>query len=320
MSQYRHDLPQLSDRVFFADGGLETTLIFHDGMDLPDIAAFTLLHSKDGRERLSRYFDDYVPTAEAHGAGFVVDTVTWRANPDWGVRQGLTHEQLDQVNRDAAKLAGEVRRRYQSASTPVVVSGVIGPRGDGYNPESLSSPDEARAYHSRQAIVFSETEVDFIAAITMTHAGEAIGIAEAARDAGMPAVISFTTETDGRLPSGQTLGAAINEVDAATGSYPAYYMINCAHPTHFEVALARGDVWVDRIRGIRANASAMSHEELDNSEELDDGDPKAFGQHYRALRDTFGHFNVLGGCCGTDHRHVAEIGKACCGHRANRAA
>lgn len=320
MSRYRQDLPQMSDRVFFTDGGLETTLVFHDGIDLPDFAAFTMLHTESRRKRLLRYFDDYALNAQAHGAGFIVDTVTWRANPDWGTRQGLSPEELDQVNRDAASLAGEVRRRYQSPGTPVVVSGIIGPRGDGYNPEFLLSPEEAHSYHSRQAKVFSDTETDFIAALTITHAGEAIGIAEAARDAGMPAAISFTTETDGRLPSGQALGAAINEVDAATDSYPAYYMINCAHPTHFEVALARGDAWVKRIRGIRANASTMSHEELDNAEVLDDGNPEAFGQHYRALRDAFGHFNVLGGCCGTDHRHVAEVGKACLSQDGNRAA
>jgi len=320
MSQYRHNLPQLSNRIFFTDGGLETTMVFHEGIDLPDFAAFTLLHTEDGRERLMRYFDDYARTAEAHGAGFIVDTVTWRANPDWGTRQGLSPEQLDQVNRDAATMAGGMRRRYQSDRTPVVISGIIGPRGDGYSPESLMSPAEAQDYHSRQARVLSETEVDFVAALTMTHSGEAIGIVEAAKDACMPVAISFTTETDGRLPSGQTLRAAIEEVDSATNGGAAYFMINCAHPTHFEDALERDEAWVKRIRGIRANASAMSHEELNNAEELDAGDPQAFGRHYRALRDSFGHFNVLGGCCGTDHRHVAEVGKACSGHTRDHAA
>jgi S-methylmethionine-dependent homocysteine/selenocysteine methylase len=140
----------------------------------------------------------------------------------------------------------------------------------------------------------------------MTYVDEAIGVTRAAQDAVIPAAISFTVETDGDLPSGQALGEAIEEVDRATDSGPAYYMINCAHPTHFDSVLDGGD-WVGRIRGLRANASTCSHAELDEAEDLDDGDPQDLGARYGELRDRLPALNVVGGCCGTDHRHIGEI-------------
>jgi homocysteine S-methyltransferase len=197
------------------------------------------------------------------------------------------------------------------------ISGNIGPRGDGYFPDQMMSGQQARDYHAFQTELFADTEADLVSAFTMTHSGEAIGIARAAKDAGMPVVISFTTETDGRLPSGETLRQAIEETDAATSGAPAYYMINCAHPTHFEGALARGESWVARIRGLRANSSMRSHAELDNSPDLDTGDPVDLGRRYASLRGALGtRFNIMGGCCGTDHRHVAAIAEACLPRRA----
>jgi S-methylmethionine-dependent homocysteine/selenocysteine methylase len=211
------------------------------------------------------------------------------------------------VNRDSIALMSELRREFESDGTPIVISGCVGPRGDGYDPGTVMSPAEAEAYHSQQIRTFAETEADQITAITMTNTNEAIGLTRAAQAAGMPVVISFTVETDGRLPTGQGLAEAIAEVDEATGSGPAYYMINCAHPTHFEEALTAGEPWIERLRGLRANASTLSHAELDAATELDDGNPAEFGAQHRALRHRFGHINVLGGCCGTDHRHVAQI-------------
>jgi S-methylmethionine-dependent homocysteine/selenocysteine methylase len=122
---------------------------------------------------------------------------------------------------------------------------------------------------------------------------------------------SFTVDTDGRLPTGQTLGDAVAEVDAATGGAPAYYMINCAHPTHFDGALAARARWVDRMRGLRANASTRSHAELNESTELDVGNPAELGAQYAALRRRLPRLNVMGGCCGTDDRHMAAIAEAC---------
>ena len=310
MAKYRHDLPQNSGRVFLSDGGLETTLIFHDGFDLPRFEAFTLLDSDKGMEALRAYYRRYARMARARGVGFLLETPTWRANPEWGAKVGYSEEALADINRRAVDLMLEIRFEYETTQTPMVISGAIGPRGDGYDPGTLMTPDEAEAYHARQIGILAATEADMVTAFTLTNSPEAIGIARAARAAAMPVVISFTLETDGRLPTGQSLGDAIAAVDAATAGGPVYYMINCAHPTHFEDALETAAPWLSRLRGIRANASMLSHAQLDECTTLDAGDPVDLGHRYRRLRARLGHVNVVGGCCGTDHRHIEEIGNA----------
>ena len=208
-------------------------------------------------------------------------------------------------------LLEEIRHEYERGGSKVVVSGCVGPRGDGYNPTNLMSADDAQQYHLKQIGTFSETDADMVTAITMNYVEEAIGIARAAESVGMPVVISFTVETDGKLPTGQTLKDAVESVDKATSNAPAYYMINCAHPTHFANILNDDEPWLERIRGIRANASTKSHDELNESEELDEGNPVELGRQHRQLLSKLKNLNVLGGCCGTDHRHVEEICKAC---------
>jgi S-methylmethionine-dependent homocysteine/selenocysteine methylase len=308
---YRDRLPQLdADRPFLADGGLETTLIFHRGIDLPHFAAFDLLRSDAGREELRSYFEPYVELAREREVGMVLDTATWRASPDWAQRLGYSPEDLDDANRAAVALAEEIRAVGEDERTPIVANGVVGPRGDGYDPAELMSADEAEGYHSRQIATFADSAADMVTAITMTHAEEAIGIVSAARKAGMPVAISFTVETDGRLPSGQPLPNAIEQVDAATDHAAAYFMVNCAHPTHFAHVLEDEGTWRDRIGGLRANASAKSHAELDEAEELDEGDPVELGAQHRSLRARLPQVAVLGGCCGTDHRHVEQISYA----------
>jgi S-methylmethionine-dependent homocysteine/selenocysteine methylase len=310
-AKYRERLPQLDGGLFLTDGGLETTLIFHEGFDLPCFAAFVLLDSECGRKALRDYFDRYAPMAIAAGAGFVLEAPTWRANPDWGTKVGYGTEALARNNRAAIALLLELRDRYETAASPMVVSGALGPRGDGYDPGALMSADEAADYHGFQIGLFRDAGADLVSAFTMTNIGEAQGIALAAKALDMPCVISFTVETDGRLPTGDTLAEAIRCVDAETGNGPAYYMINCAHPTHFDHVLAAGEPWIKRLRGLRANSSRMSHAELDNAPELDIGDPLELGGQYAELRRRFPHINVLGGCCGTDHRHVDCISTAC---------
>ncbi len=311
MATYRNALPQLSGDLFLTDGGIETTLIFHDGLDLPYFAAFDLLKDDEGREALLRYFRTHASIATASDVGFIFESATWRASQDWGDKLGYSNSTLAEANRKAIELLTELRRELESERTPMVISGCVGPRGDGYNPALMMSADEAEHYHAAQVETFAETNADMVTAITMTYADEAIGITRAARTAGMPVVISFTVETDGRLPSGQDLGDAIASVDTATDQTPEYYMINCAHPTHFQHVLDGSKPWTRRIRGIRANASTMSHAELDEAEELDAGNPAELGAQYARLRDDFDHINVLGGCCGTDHRHIQEIAAAC---------
>jgi S-methylmethionine-dependent homocysteine/selenocysteine methylase len=308
--RHRHRLPQLDAAgPFLTDGGLETTLIFHRGLDLPCFAAFALLANDSGRDELRRYFAPYLALAREHGDGFVLDTATWRANPDWGARLGYGLDDLDAANRTAVALAEEIRAAGEAKATPVVINGVIGPRGDGYDPGELMTADEAQRYHARQIATFADTAADMVTGLTLTNPEEAIGIAGAARDHALPAVISFTVETDGRLPDGSPLGDAIERVDAETGGSVAYFMINCAHPTHFAGVLDDDGAWRERIGGLRANASAKSHAELDEAEELDEGDPAALSAEHAALRRRLPAVAVLGGCCGTDHRHVEAIGR-----------
>jgi homocysteine S-methyltransferase len=310
-AKYRERLPQLDGGLFLTDGGLETTLIFHEGWDLPQFEAFILLDSKRGQEALRDYFDRYVSMAIATGAGFILESPTWRANPDWGAKVGYGKEALARNNRAAIEFLLALRDRYETAASALVVSGAIGPRGDGYDPGRVMSPGEAAAYHGFQIGLFRDAGADLVSAFTMTNSNEAQGIALAARDANMPCVISFTVETDGRLPAGETLGEAIESVDAASGGAPAYYMINCAHPTHFNHVLDAGVAWTKRLRGLRANSSRCSHAELDNAPELDIGHPQELGGQYADLLRRFPHINVLGGCCGTDHRHIECISAAC---------
>ena len=298
-------LPQLtSTRPFLTDGGLETTLVYVDGIDLPDFAAFPLLDSDDGRLALRRYYDPYLDLAEQHGVGFVIDTPTWRASLDWGARLGYDAIRLAAINRRAVEFVTALADERQGLQR--VVNGVIGPRGDGYVVGSTMSAAEAAAYHGLQARAFAEAGAEMISAITMTYAEEAIGITRAAGSVSLPVVVSLTVETDGRMPSGQPLADAIAQIDAATTTPPAYYMVNCAHPTHFIDRLDPAADWVGRIRGVRANASTMSHAELDAATELDRGDIAQLAENYAQLATVL-DLRVIGGCCGTDHEHVDTV-------------
>jgi homocysteine S-methyltransferase len=310
MTRYRHALPQLSGGPFITDGGLETTLVFQEGIDLPAFAAFPLVLTDEGRAQLTRYFAPYLAAAAHRGTGIVLDTPTWRANADWAAKLGFEAERLREINRLSVAYVASLRDAHGRRTGPVVINGVVGPRGDGYVVGATMDPVEAESYHMLQAEAFRDGGADMMSAITMTYAEEAIGIARAGRRCGLPAVISFTLETDGRLPSGQSLKDAIAQTDAATEGYPAYYMINCAHPDHFRDVLD-GGAWLDRIGGLRANASRKSHAELDAATELDTGDPAELGGQYRALRASLRRLCVLGGCCGTDHRHIEAICEAC---------
>jgi homocysteine S-methyltransferase len=302
-------LPQLDGDLFLTDAGLETSLIFYDGVDLPCFAAFPLLETEDGRKKLSDYFRPFLQLARDRQTGFVLDTVTWRANADWGAQLGYDAAALDRINRQAVDFALELARDFEGPTNPIVVNGVIGPRGDAYRPEILMSADESQRYHDVQIAAFSDTAAGMVTALTLTYVEEAIGIARAARAHHIPLVLAFTVETDGRLPSGETLQQAIEAVESATDASPAYYMINCAHPSHFRDALG-GDAWRTRLLGLRANASTKSHAELDEATEIDAGDPLALAADYRALQATLPKLSVLGGCCGTDYRHMQAIAAA----------
>ena len=302
----RHD-----NAIRLTDSGLETWLVFDCGLDLPHFAAFPLLETTAGRAQLTDYWQRHIAIALRHRLDFILGAPTWRANADWGAKLGYDAAALDRVNREAIAFMQALRDAHQTTTSLMPVQGSIGPRFDAYHPDTVMSADEAEAYHRPQIASFVAAGADGATAMTVTHSSEAIGIVRAARAAGLPIGISFTTETDGRLPGGVALGEAIMAVDAATGSAATGFMINCAHPDHFSAALDGGEAWTRRITGLRANASRKSHAELDNASELDPGDAEELAGLYRDLRAKHPGLTLLGGCCGTDDGHIAAICQAC---------
>jgi homocysteine S-methyltransferase len=290
------------------DAGMETVLVFDEGFDLPHFAAFPLVDTPDGQAALRRYYRPFLELARDRGTGFVLSAPTWRANPDWGARLGYDEEGLAAANRRAVAFAEAVRDEVLAVSERdrVVLEAFVGPRSDAYRPTMLMSAAEAERYHATQLRTLADTGCQQVGALTLAYVDEAIGIVRAANAVGLPAVIAFTVETDGHLPSGPSLEEAITSVDDATDGAAAGFMINCAHPTHFADALPVGEAR-RRITALRANASRLSHAELDIAEELDAGDAADLAAHYVALREYLPALDVLGGCCGTDISHVTAI-------------
>jgi homocysteine S-methyltransferase len=309
MTTFRNALPQLDGGFFLTDAGLETDLIFNHGVEIREFAAHTLLPDSAGRKALADYLGRFLALAADLDAGFVLDSQTWKAHPHWGGDLGATDDGLEAANRESVAFIAALRDEHSNDGRQIVLNGVIGPRGDAYAPEADIAAHEAEDYHAQQIGWLAGTEIDMVTALTFTQAEEAIGVVRAARAAGLPAVISFTVETNGALPSGQPLSEAILAVDAATDSGAAYFMVNCAHPDHFFEVFDDAD-WVRRVRGLRCNASRLSHAELDACETLDDGNPVELAMQYRNLVRRMPWLNVFGGCCGTDIRHVAELANA----------
>jgi S-methylmethionine-dependent homocysteine/selenocysteine methylase len=281
------------------DGGLETDLIFHHGLDLPDFAAFPLLEELTAVDVLSGYYRQYVAVAAAAGAGCVLETPTWRASRDWGTRLGYDAAALDRANRQAVDLV----RRVDDGDVPVRISGVVGPRGDGYIAAGHRA-EEAAEYHRPQIASLASAGVAVVHAMTLSEVAEAVGVVRAARDVGVEVGVSFTVETDGSLPDGTLLRTAIESADAAAAA--DWYGVNCAHPTHVRPALDGGP-WQERLRYLRPNASTLSHAELDVMEELDEGDLDLLVSSTAELLALLPSVTTLGGCCGTDARHVAAL-------------
>ncbi len=298
-------LPQLQGRPMVTDGGIETDLIYHHGADLPCFAAFPLLGSAAGRALLQGYYDGYAAIARAAGAGLLLESPTWRASPWWGEQLGYSAADLARVNASAIELLARLREGYQAGIADIVLSGMVGPKADSYPPGGHPGPDEAADYHRPQIEAFAQAGADMVTALTLTSTDEAIGIVRAARAAGLPVAISFPVETDGRLAGGMPLGEAVTGVD--TDAAPDYFGVNCAHPTHIRPALTGSGNWRERIRSLRYNASASSHAELDEAGGLDEGDPQLLAADHARLSPLLPQVPVLGGCCGTDARHVVAL-------------
>lgn len=298
-----------TERPFLTDGGFETWLFFQKGFEAPEFAAIVLMDDDSARAAMRSYFDGFLSMAERARTGFVLDTNTWRGCTRWAPALGKSQSDLLRLTADAVSFAKDIRAEWQSRVAPILVNGVVGPAGDGYAADDRPSPEVARDMHRQQIECLARNGVDMISAVTMTNTGEAIGITQCGAGFGLPVVISFTVETDGRLPTGESLGEAIDRVDTATRNGPLYYMVNCAHPEHFAGTVNTGAAWVGRIGGVRANASRLSHAELDEAETLDQGDPEEFGALHVDLAKRLPGLRVVGGCCGTDHRHVGCVSK-----------
>ena len=308
MTKYRHALPQLSGDMYLTDAGLETDLIFNHGIEIREFAAHTLLTDESGREALARYYREFLSLARDLDTGFILDGQTWKAHLHWAEDLGASEDELREANRNSIMFMAQLRDEFSGNSKPIVLNAFIGPQGDAYAPETEIAAHQAQAYHAKQIGWLAETEIDMITAMTFTQSDEAIGVVHAAREAGLPVVVSFTVETDGKLPNGQALKEAIETVDQATNAAAAYFMVNCAHPEHFMHVLVDAP-WARRIHGIRCNASRKSHAELDESETLDWGNPAEFADQYREIRTLMPWLNIFGGCCGSDFRHVEAMAR-----------
>ena len=287
------DSPGLAGRLMTSGGGFETWMQYVDGFTLRHFCGFELLNDARGITCLRDYQRKIIEAAVANGFGVINEGLHYRASRDWGELIGFSKEALEDINIRGIEFYRELGREYDSPDTPMLVGGVIGPRGDAYNVGRTPDAAEAEDYHSEQILTFSSVQ-------------EAIGLVRAAKAAGMPVIVSFIAANGGRLQGGETLQQAITLVDAATGSGPDYYMINCTHPTEFEQGLTPGD-WTTRLGGFMPNAVAMETLDLCKLGHLEDGDPAELGHQMADLARRFPHINVWGGCCGTDGRHIGQI-------------
>lgn len=303
-----HNLPQLNGHAMTCGGGFETWLQYVDGFKLRHFCAFELINDERGLECLKDYHRRLVEAAVENGFGVINEGLHYRASRDWGELIGFSRAALEEINIRGIEFYKDFAREYQSDETPMIVGGVIGPRGDAYNVGRTPDAAEAEDYHSEQILTFKKAGADLVTAATFSSVEEATGLARAARAADMPVVISFFVAKGGKLKGGETLEEAIASVDAATDKAPVYYMINCTHPTEFEAGLIDGN-WSKRLGGFMPNAVAMETLDLCKLGHLEDGDPAELGGQMASLARRFPHINVWGGCCGTDGRHIGQIAR-----------
>ena len=302
--EHNQAMPHMGRDLYLSYVGAETDIIFNKGIDLPGFASYPLLETDKGKEILRGYYSNLIELARKHGVGVILDSATWVANRDRGAQISQSRQSLERLNIEAIDIIAQMRKQYDDVS--IILCAQVGPRGDGYAPTDLMTAQEAENYHSEQIETLSRSDADFICGSTICYPEEAIGMVRSARRFGKAIAISFTVETDGCLPTGISLKDAIMAVDEATNAAAIYFMVNCAHPDHFSGVLV-DEPWLQRVKGFVANASRCSHAELDEAETLDDGDPLELGVQLAGLRRKFPHISILGGCCGTDMRHMENI-------------
>ena len=244
---------------------------------------------------------DLMKVAAETGLGCIIDTLTWMANRDRAEPLGYDSNRLATLNRKAVDLMCDLRE--EAIRNDVLVALCIGPSRDAYAKLEPMTVEAARAYHAIQIRSVADAGIDLVNAYTFNQLEEAAGAVLAAKDCDVPIAVSFVVETDGCLDDGTRLEEAIDQVDALTDEAAAYFMVNCAHPDHFSHVLTDHP----RLKGIAVNASRCSHAELDDATELDDGDPEELGAEVARLVRKHPKLSIVGGCCGSDFRHMREM-------------
>jgi S-methylmethionine-dependent homocysteine/selenocysteine methylase len=306
--KYRNDLPQLRGVDLSTSGGMETWLQYAEGFPLRHFCAFEWLRDPKAKARLREFHRSAIEAVQEHGFGMIAEGIHYRASGDWGDLTGYSRQDLAKINAEGVDLYHELAREYDRPDTPVVVGGCIGPRGDAYEQGHQITADEAQEYHAEQMATLKDAGVDLITAATLSFTDEAIGIARAAQGLDVPVVLSFYVAGNGKIMGERSVPETMAEIDAATGGYPKYYMLNCAHPNEFAPAL-ENSAGLDRLGGFMPNASAKDKISLCRLGHLEDGDPVELGQQMGDVARRFPHVHVFGGCCGTDARHLGEIAK-----------
>ncbi len=311
--------PQRPGVQYLTEGGQETEILYKYGYDLPHFAMLPLLDDGRAMAELHGMYERYLDTAAAHGFGVLMAGMDYRASPDWAELLGYSPATLEDMQLRAIGFLRDVAKPYVDELPAVLIAGIVGPRGDAYTLDQRMSVEQAQDYHSTQIATLARAEVDLVEAMTFNSVPEAVGVARAAADVGLPASIAFTLDSNHRLHSGPSLREAIESVDAACGdARPAFYGINCSHPLEFLPAIEPGS-WFDRVRCLRPNAAMMDKIALCSLGHLESGDPVDLGRRMGAIAKQYPHIDIWGGCCGTWETHLDQIARSVNGSHATDA-
>ncbi len=303
-------LPQLNGKICLTEGGIETYMQYKKGHELRSFCLFDLMNDPKAVADLRVYHERLIEVALKHKVGAILDGIHYRTSKDWGELLGYSAQGLKDITIQGIEFYKDLARQYETADSPMPISGVVGPRGDAYAVGHIMSADEAQDYHSEQLETMKLAGADFATALTFNQVYEAIGVARAAHELDFPVVISFALGANGKLKTGPGLGEAITAVDQATNAAPAYFMVNCTHPVDFAPAFDQPGRWTNRLRGLRPNASSLAHGVLCQLGHLEEGNPAELAQQMAAMAERFPHISVWGGCCGTDYAHIDKIAAA----------
>lgn len=295
-------------RFYLSEGGTETELMYKYGFELPQFAMFPLLNNPDAVSKMREMFRSYLDVVANNGMCALMGGLDYRASPDWGELLGYSPAGLAEANHQSIAFLREIANEYASDIPEILIQGLIGPRGDAYARNAKITENEAEDYHSVQLETLKDTDVDLALAMTFNNIPESIGVARAAAKIGVPLGISLSLDSTSRLNSGPGLAEAITVIDAEVNQSPEFYSINCSHPVEYEPAIVPGD-WIDRVRGVRPNASKMEKIALCQIGHLEQGDPVELGELCGDLARRYPHMDIWGGCCGTWNTHLDEIAK-----------